>query len=125
MGRQKAVSEALQQVEDEQHMCASCSSERQEHSKYCVHCEMYWEDFDAVKFDDDYSYGCDCADADYDIIEGTAKCWECGRRWHVSSEEWRRLEKAQREYDEWEAQQPPPEPPSSERRPIRDDEIPF
>ena len=123
MARAQDVREAEQQVKDEAWQCLTCSAPRQEGKKHCMHCEMYWDDVDNGMFDDDYSYGCDCSEPDYNIIEGTAKCWDCGRRWHVSSEEWRRLEKAQREYDEWDAQQQS-EPPA-QIRPLSDDEIPF
>lgn len=68
-------------------------------------------------WDDDYDEDiCDCEYEDYDVIEGTATCYKCWSKRHVSSEEWRRLEKAQAEYDlmceEWNKEQPttPDEP---------------
>jgi hypothetical protein len=58
-------------------------------------------------FDDDI---CDHEYEDYDVIEGTATCYKCWHRRHVTSEEWRRLEKAQAEYDlmceDWDKEQP-------------------
>lgn len=43
---------------------------------------------------------CDHEDFDRDILTGSATCWRCGYRWHMTSDEIDRLQKAQAEYDE-------------------------
>jgi hypothetical protein len=37
--------EAEQQARDEHWQCATCSAPAQEHNKYCLSCELYWQDF--------------------------------------------------------------------------------
>lgn len=42
--------------------------------------------------EDDYHYAdaddfCDCSDEDWDLLEGTARCWSCGSRRSLSTAE--------------------------------------
>lgn len=45
------VREALAQVETERFQCLTCSGVAQEHSDYCVSCEMRWDHFRSLGAD--------------------------------------------------------------------------
>lgn len=54
MSKAQELKHAVDQTEQDDWQCRTCSSEAQENSIYCMHCEMYWDDVDNGLFDDDY-----------------------------------------------------------------------
>lgn len=49
---------------------------------------MSGRDEDDWNDDDEYEpRECDCSEADYDLLAGHARCYECGRSWTLSSAE--------------------------------------
>ena len=43
---------------------------------------------------------CDCVDAEFDILEGTLRCWRCGNVEHVSGHRYEALMKSELEAHE-------------------------
>ncbi len=60
----------------------------------------YDQEFDWYEDDRDIILECDCSDYDTDLVEGSAKCWRCGRSWTLTSAEMEAEFKAIREHDE-------------------------
>lgn len=44
MSRAHDIREAEDQTDRERFQCVTCTGVAQEHSDYCVSCEMYWDD---------------------------------------------------------------------------------
>lgn len=44
MSKADDIRAATHQVEAERFQCITCSGVAQEHSDYCVSCEVYWDD---------------------------------------------------------------------------------
>jgi hypothetical protein len=59
--------------------------------------DLEWED---IGYFDDDADDCDCVDYDCDILEGSAWCLRCGRRWWLTSDQITKEIEFQREYME-------------------------
>ena len=44
MGREREIKDAIQQCEDEQWQCATCSAPAEENGQHCMSCRIYWQD---------------------------------------------------------------------------------
>jgi hypothetical protein len=57
MGKARDKADAEQQAVEEHWQCQTCDKPAQEHSVYCMHCQMYWADVANGVFDDDQICG--------------------------------------------------------------------